>query len=150
MRARASCTSEASTRWRTSGCSTPSTPPASAGLLGTDILGHGFDFDIEIRQGGGAYICGEETAIFNSIEGFRGEPRNKPPFPVQSGVFGKPTVINNVETLVNVLEILRIGGQAYAADRHRGLDRAEALLPLGVRDPAGRVRGALRRHAPAS
>jgi NADH-quinone oxidoreductase subunit F len=84
------------------------------GLLGADILGHGFDFDIEIRKGGGAYICGEETAIFNSIEGFRGEPRNKPPFPVQSGVFGKPTVINNVETLVNVLEILRIGGQAYA------------------------------------
>ncbi|MBA3318860.1 MAG: NAD(P)H-dependent oxidoreductase subunit E [Gemmatimonadales bacterium] len=85
------------------------------GLLGGDILGQGFDFDIEIRKGGGAYICGEETAIFNSIEGFRGEPRNKPPFPVQSGVFGKPTVINNVETLVNVLEILRVGGPAYAA-----------------------------------
>jgi NADH-quinone oxidoreductase subunit F len=84
------------------------------GLLGEDILGHGFHFDIEIRKGGGAYICGEETAIFNSIEGFRGEPRNKPPFPVQSGVFRKPTVINNVETLVNVLEILRIGGPAYA------------------------------------
>ena len=84
------------------------------GLLGADILGHGFTFDIEIRKGGGAYICGEETAIFNSIEGYRGEPRNKPPFPVQSGVFGKPTVINNVETLVNVLEILRIGGPAYA------------------------------------
>jgi NADH-quinone oxidoreductase subunit F len=84
------------------------------GFLGENILDHGFDFDIEIRKGGGAYICGEETAIFNSIEGFRGEPRNKPPFPVQSGVFGKPTVINNVETLVNVLEILRIGGPAYA------------------------------------
>jgi len=84
------------------------------GFLGEDILGHGFRFDIEIRKGGGAYICGEETAIFNSIEGFRGEPRNKPPFPVQSGVFRKPTVINNVETLVNVLEILRIGGPAYA------------------------------------
>jgi NADH-quinone oxidoreductase subunit F len=84
------------------------------GLLGADILGHGFAFDIEIRKGGGAYICGEETAIFNSIEGFRGEPRNKPPFPVQSGVFGKPTVINNVETLLDVLEILRIGGPAYA------------------------------------
>ena len=84
------------------------------GLLGTDVMGHGFRFDIEIRRGGGAYICGEETAIFNSIEGFRGEPRNKPPFPVQAGVFGKPTLINNVETLVNVLEILRIGGPAYA------------------------------------
>jgi NADH-quinone oxidoreductase subunit F len=85
------------------------------GLLGDNVMGHGFRFDIEIRRGGGAYICGEETAIFNSIEGLRGEPRNKPPFPVQVGVFGKPTLINNVETLVNVLEILRIGGPAYAA-----------------------------------
>jgi len=84
------------------------------GFLGPDVMGAGFAFDIEIRRGGGAYICGEETAIFNSIEGFRGEPRNKPPFPVQSGVFGKPTVINNVETMVNVLEILRLGGPQYA------------------------------------
>jgi len=85
------------------------------GFLGERVLGRDFPFDIEIRRGGGAYICGEETAVFNSIEGFRGEPRNKPPFPVESGLFGKPTVINNVETLVNVLEILRIGGPAYAA-----------------------------------
>jgi NADH-quinone oxidoreductase subunit F len=85
------------------------------GLLGPSVMGSGVRFDIEIRRGGGAYICGEETAIFNSIEGLRGEPRNKPPFPVQVGVFGKPTLINNVETLVNVLEILRIGGPAYAA-----------------------------------
>ncbi len=84
------------------------------GLLGADVMSSGFAFDIEIRKGGGAYICGEETAIFNSIEGFRGEPRNKPPYPVQAGVFGKPTLINNVETLVNVQEILRIGGPAYA------------------------------------
>ena len=85
------------------------------GFLGERVLGRDVAFDIEIRRGGGAYICGEETAVFNSIEGFRGEPRNKPPFPVESGLFGKPTVINNVETLVNVLEILRIGGPAYAA-----------------------------------
>ena len=85
------------------------------GFLGERVLGRDFPFDIEIRRGGGAYICGEETAVFNSIEGFRGEPRNKPPFPVESGLFGKPTVINNVETLVNVLEIVRIGGPAYAA-----------------------------------
>lgn len=84
------------------------------GMLGANILGAGFDFELEIRKGAGAYICGEETAIFNSIEGYRGEPRSKPPFPVVAGVFGKPTVINNVETFVNVLEILRIGGQAYA------------------------------------
>ncbi|WNO71362.1 NAD(P)H-dependent oxidoreductase subunit E [Streptomyces sp. AM8-1-1] len=75
-------------------------------LLGDDILGHGYAFDIEIRRGAGAYICGEETAIFNSIEGYRGEPRSKPPFPVEKGLFGKPTAVNNVETLVNVLPIL--------------------------------------------
>ena len=85
------------------------------GLLGANVMGRGFRFEIEIREGAGAYICGEETAIFNSIEGFRGEPRNKPPFPFQAGLFGKPTLVNNVETLVNVLEILRIGGSAYAA-----------------------------------
>ncbi|MGW7482822.1 NAD(P)H-dependent oxidoreductase subunit E [Nonomuraea muscovyensis] len=85
------------------------------GLLGGDILGHGFSFDIELRRGAGAYICGEETAIFNSIEGYRGEPRSKPPFPVEKGLFGKPTVVNNVETLVNVLPILEHGAQAYAA-----------------------------------
>ena len=73
-------------------------------------MGEGFAFDIELRRGAGAYICGEETALFNSIEGKRGEPRNKPPFPVQRGVFGKPTGINNVETLINVLEIMRVGG----------------------------------------
>ena len=84
------------------------------GLLGDDILGTGFNFDMEIRKGGGAYICGEETSIFNSIEGFRGEPRNKPPFPVESGVFHRPTLINNVETLVNVLAIVTEGGPAFA------------------------------------
>jgi NADH-quinone oxidoreductase subunit F len=85
------------------------------GLLGEDVMGHGFRFDVEVRRGAGAYICGEETALFNSIEGKRGEPRNKPPFPVQRGLFGRPTGINNVETLINVLEILRVGGAAYAA-----------------------------------
>jgi NADH-quinone oxidoreductase subunit F len=85
------------------------------GLLGDDILGHGFSFDIEIRRGAGAYICGEETALFNSIEGYRGEPRSKPPFPVEKGLFGKPTAANNVETLVNVLPILTMGAPAYAA-----------------------------------
>ena len=70
----------------------------AAGLLG--------DFDVELRIGAGAYVCGEETALFQSIEGYRGEPRNKPPFPVEVGLFGKPTVVNNVETLANVPEIL--------------------------------------------
>ncbi|MFF0593742.1 NAD(P)H-dependent oxidoreductase subunit E [Streptomyces antibioticus] len=85
------------------------------GLLGDDVLGQGFAFDIEIRRGAGAYICGEETALFNSIEGYRGEPRSKPPFPVEKGLFGRPTVENNVETLVNVLPVLTMGAPAYAA-----------------------------------
>jgi NADH-quinone oxidoreductase subunit F len=85
-----------------------------AGFLGKNILGTGFDFDIELRRGAGAYICGEETALFNSIEGKRGEPRNKPPFPVHVGLFGKPTVVNNVETLANVPLIVSEGGAAFA------------------------------------
>ena len=85
------------------------------GYLGDDVAGSGIRFDIEVRRGAGAYICGEETALFNSIEGKRGEPRNKPPFPVQAGLFGKPTLENNVETLVNVLDILGAGGAAFAA-----------------------------------
>lgn len=72
-------------------------------------------FDIEIREGAGAYICGEETALFESIEGKRGEPRSKPPFPVQVGLFGKPTLVNNVETLANIPDIVLHGGAAYAA-----------------------------------
>jgi NADH-quinone oxidoreductase subunit F len=71
-------------------------------------------FEIELRIGAGAYVCGEETALFQSIEGKRGEPRNKPPFPVEVGLFGKPTAVNNVETLLNVLEVLRLGGETYA------------------------------------
>ena len=83
-------------------------------LLGDNILGSGFGFDVEVRRGAGAYICGEETALFNSIEGYRGEPRNKPPFPTESGLFRAPTVVNNVETLINIPEIILGGGAAYA------------------------------------
>ncbi len=74
-----------------------------------------FAVDCYLHRGAGAYICGEETALFNSIEGFRGEPRNKPPFPTTHGLFGQPTAINNVETLVNVLPIMVDGGEAYRA-----------------------------------
>jgi NADH-quinone oxidoreductase subunit F len=87
----------------------------SAGYLGGDIADSGFSFDIELRKGAGAYICGEETALFNSIEGFRGEPRQKPPFPTQAGVFGRPTLVNNVESLMNVPAIVLLGGDAFAA-----------------------------------
>jgi NADH-quinone oxidoreductase subunit F len=84
-----------------------------ANLLGENILGSGFSFEIEIRVGAGAYICGEETALFESIEGKRGFPRVKPPFPTTHGLFGKPTVINNVETLCNVPLILYQGAAEY-------------------------------------
>jgi NADH-quinone oxidoreductase subunit F len=84
------------------------------GFLGPDVMGEGFAFDIEVRRGAGAYIAGEETALINSIEGKRAEPRNKPPFPAQVGLFGKPTAVNNVETLLCVLEILQIGGPTFA------------------------------------
>jgi NADH-quinone oxidoreductase subunit F len=86
----------------------------AAGLLGPDVLGSGVRFEVELRRGAGAYICGEETALFESIEGKRGEPRNKPPFPVAVGLFGRPTVVNNVETLANVLPIVLEGGAAFA------------------------------------
>jgi NADH-quinone oxidoreductase subunit F len=103
------------------------------GLLGENVMRQGFRFDIELRRGAGAYICGEETALLNSIEGYRGEPRNKPPFPVQVGLFGKPTVVNNVETLVNVLDIVLSGG------RHAGLDGYEVVLPVWLRDTPRRL-----------
>ncbi|MEM9651282.1 MAG: NAD(P)H-dependent oxidoreductase subunit E [Actinomycetota bacterium] len=82
---------------------------------GPDGVPSAFSFDIEIRRGAGAYICGEETALFNSLEGFRGEPRQKPPFPTTNGLFDRPTAINNPETLFNVLDIVLNGGAAYAA-----------------------------------
>jgi NADH-quinone oxidoreductase subunit F len=84
------------------------------GFLGPNVMERDFRFDLEVRKGAGAYICGEETALFNSIEGFRGEPRNKPPFPTQAGLFRRPTLVNNVETLANVPQIVLEGGQAYA------------------------------------
>jgi len=86
---------------------------AREGFLGKNVLGSGFDFEIELRSGAGAYICGEETALFESIEGKRGFPRVKPPFPTTHGLFNQPTVINNVETLANVALILKVGADKY-------------------------------------
>jgi NADH-quinone oxidoreductase subunit F len=98
------------------------TQSKARGLLG--------DFEMELRIGGGAYICGEETAVFNSIEGSRGEPRNKPPFPVESGVFRKPTLINNVETLANIPRIMLEGGPAFAAIGAGGMSTGSKLFCL--------------------
>ena len=86
-----------------------------AGMLGKDIFGSGFDFDIEIRLGAGAFVCGEETALLTSIEGRRGEPRNRPPFPAERGLFGKPTLINNVETFANIPRIILKGIEWFSS-----------------------------------
>jgi len=95
-----------------------------AGLLGTAVCGAaGFDFDIEIRMGAGAYVCGEETALIESLEGHRGEPRNRPPFPVDTGFLGQPTVVNNVETLASVTAILAKGAawfKTFGTERSAG------------------------------
>ncbi|HUX64743.1 NADH-quinone oxidoreductase subunit NuoF [Sulfuricella sp.] len=85
----------------------------AAGLLGKNILGSGFDFDIHAHQGYGAYICGEETALLESIEGKKGQPRFKPPFPASFGLYGKPTTINNTETLASIPYIIKHGGQKF-------------------------------------
>ena len=107
----------------------------TAGLLGPDAAGTGHDFDIAIWRGAGAYICGEETALFNSLEGFRGEPRNKPPFPTTHGLFGEPTAVNNPETLLNVLDIIIEGPDAY---RSRGTERSPGTKLLCLSGKVGR------------
>jgi len=97
----------------------------AANLLGANVAGkQGFDFDIRIQMGAGAYVCGEETALIESLEGHRGEPRNRPPFPVDTGFLGRPTVVNNVETLAWVACILQKGGawfKAVGTDKSTGL-----------------------------
>ncbi len=85
----------------------------AAGLLGADVLGSGYDLDIVLHRGAGAYICGEETALLSSLEGFRGQPRLRPPFPAVEGLYASPTVVNNVETLMNVPHIVRNGADWF-------------------------------------
>jgi NADH:ubiquinone oxidoreductase subunit F (NADH-binding)/(2Fe-2S) ferredoxin len=87
----------------------------SLGLLGKNIFNSGFDFDIQIRLGAGAFVCGEETALIHSLQGMRGEPATKPPFPAQSGLWGKPTIVNNVETLANVPVVFQKGAEWYSS-----------------------------------
>ncbi|MDP4146510.1 MAG: NADH-quinone oxidoreductase subunit NuoF [Bacillota bacterium] len=87
----------------------------ACGLLGKNILETGFDFDLELKYGAGAFVCGEETALIHSIEGCRGEPTNKPPFPAQSGLWNKPTCVNNVETLANVPAVIMKGAEWYSS-----------------------------------
>ena len=100
---------------------------ARARLLGRDVLGSGTAFDLEVRLGAGAYICGEETSLLESLEGRRGQVRFKPPLPAIEGLFGKPTVINNVISLATVPVILAEGGEHY---RDFGMGRSRGTLPF--------------------
>ena len=113
-----------------------------AGYLGKNILGGGFDFDLYAHHGYGAYICGEETALLESLEGKKGQPRFKPPFPASFGLYGKPTTINNTETFAAVpvdhRERRRLVPRPGQAQQRRHQD----LLGLGQREPAGQLRGA--------
>ena len=84
-------------------------------MLGNNICNTSFNFDVEIRLGAGAFVCGEETALISSIEGRRGTPKPRPPYPAVSGLWGKPTLINNVETFANIAPIIRNGGKWFAA-----------------------------------
>ncbi len=106
------------------------------GLLGKDILGSGFDFDLEIYQGAGAFVCGEETALMTSIEGLRGTPRPRPPFPAVSGLWAKPTVLNNVETYANIAQIVLRGGEEYAG---RGTESATGTKVFALTGKVNRV-----------
>ena len=102
------------------------------GLLGQDILGSGFKLEIIIKMGAGAFVCGEETALMHSIEGKRGMPRPRPPYPIQSGLFGKPTVINNVETFANVPSIMQNGAQTFAAIGTEGSKGTKVFAMSGM------------------
>ncbi len=100
------------------------------GMLGEDIFGTGFNFDIDLRLGAGAFVCGEETALMTSIEGNRGEPRPRPPFPAQKGLFGKPTILNNVETYANIPQII-LNGPQWFADMGTEKSKGTKVFALG-------------------
>lgn len=110
-----------------------------ANVLGENIFGSSFDFDLEIRIGAGAFVCGEETALMESIEGERGEPRQKPPFPFQRGLFDKPTIINNVETFANVPQILREGSSWYKRYGREGNTGTKVFALAGAINNTGIV-----------
>ena len=118
----------------------------AAGFLGENILGSDHTIDLVVHRGAGAYICGEETALLDSLEGKRGNPRLKPPFPAVQGLYQGPTLINNVETLMNVPVILGMGGAEFAKIGTRDLDRHEADLDLRADQVPGQLRDRAR-HA---
>ncbi|MGI8746752.1 MAG: NADH-quinone oxidoreductase subunit NuoF, partial [Deinococcus sp.] len=107
----------------------------AAGLLGLDILGSGFDFQLHVHRGAGAYICGEETALMNSLEGLRANPRLKPPFPAAAGLYGLPTTINNVETFCAATQILRYGWEWHAG---MGTEKSKGMKLFQISGPVAR------------
>ena len=114
----------------------------SRGYVGLNVLGSGYNATVVLHRGAGAYICGEETALLSSLEGERGQPRSKPPFPAVAGLYAAPTLVNNVETLASVPFILEMGAEAYAAIGHRAVEGHARLLALGERAPPGELRAA--------
>ena len=111
------------------------------GLLGDNIMGTGFKFDIDLRLGSGAFVCGEETALLASIEGGRGEPRPRPPFPAVKGLFGKPTLLNNVETYANICQIILNGAEWFASmgtEKSKGTKVREVIYEIGGGIPNGK------------
>ena len=117
------------------------------GYVGRNIMGSGFDCDIVIHRGAGAYEAGEETALIESLEGKRAQPRIKPPFPAASGLYNCPTAVNNVETLCNLPSIMTRGAEWFAVARAGEERRAEAVLRQRPRQEAGRVRSRHADHA---
>ena len=118
----------------------------AAGLLGKNIFGSGFDLDVVVHAGAGAYICGEETALLDSLEGFRGQPRLRPPFPAVDGLYASPTVVNNVESIASVPADHRPRRRLVPGVRLREVARLHALLAVRSRHPTRPVRSAARRH----
>ena len=112
-----------------------------AGLIGKDACGSGYDFELYLHRGAGAYICGEETALLESLEGKKGQPRLKPPFPAMVGLYGRPTTVNNVETIAVAPTILRRGAGLVRGPRPAQQHRHQDLLHLRPREPALRGRG---------
>jgi len=109
----------------------------AAGFLGSNILGSGFDLEVIVHSGAGAYICGEETALLDSLEGYRGQPRLKPPFPAVAGLYASPTVVNNVETIASIPSIVTNGADWYTPTAPKSLQASSCLQCLGMlSDPA--------------
>ena len=121
-----------------------------AGYLGDDVLGTGEQVELVVHRGAGAYICGEETALLDSLEGKRGNPRLKPPFPAVQGLYDGPTLINNVETLSNVPHIVSLRRRLVQELRHRAVAGHQGGLDLGRRAAARQLRGRARHSRLAS